>query len=348
MQNYVSDPNVRRLAKDIYEGQCIVFIGSGVSIPAGLPSWNELTKLMKDEAELKDDYGPSRTADVCKEYLGERGFYSFLEKKIKKNYSPTRLHKRLAKMPFKIFVTTNYDTLMEDAIIEGQGKENLEVFSNNNKAKWSSIIDTHETRWILKIHGCVTQFPDNIIIGEQDYLSFADENKHVIDAFTTILKKRSVLFLGYSLSDWNVTQVLFNTLKNTLGYSTNKYFVGINSEKLLVTYFSRKFNLRYINICVDNAAEIENEILNLLTQISDQYEMPGYLVEIFKSFNIDLKSLNITRDARLDSILAGFDVTILIRLVIKIREELKKNVPLKKIIEKEITINDLIKTIEQS
>jgi len=72
-------------------------------------------------------------------------------------------HALLANLPVKEVVTTNYDTLFEQA----HGGENKPLtvlpYEPSNK----------EEKWLLKLHGC-TDHPADIVLTRQDYLRFSE------------------------------------------------------------------------------------------------------------------------------------------------------------------------------
>jgi NAD-dependent SIR2 family protein deacetylase len=212
-QDYRSDPSVRRLASEIGNNSCIIFIGAGVSVAAGFPSWDALEEKMRTEANLKGCYGPLRIADCYKLYVGERDFSNFLRSVFHTEASPTRIHERLA-VPTSIYVTTNFDTLMEDALRTHRGHGKVSKIVNTQTSRWVSVSIQSEHPSVLKIHGCAED-NEGYVIGERDYIEYSDNYAHVNRCLTNLFEKSSVLFLGYSLSDRNVSQLLYNVQKLT-------------------------------------------------------------------------------------------------------------------------------------
>src|SRR5207248_1851088 len=66
---------------------------------------------------------------------------------------------------------------------------------------------------VYKIHGSLTpqsiynEEGDEIIISENDYVNFMSLGNPFPSDILTPLKNKPLLFLGYSLSDWNVRSI---------------------------------------------------------------------------------------------------------------------------------------------
>lgn len=102
----------------------------------------------------------------------------------------------------KIIVTTNYDNFIED-IFNDDKEGNLDTYLGsegffNESQGWAEL---------FKIHGGIDQ-PNSIVITEEDYKKF-DENKILISAkLIAALVNSPIIFLGYSLKDENVQNLI--------------------------------------------------------------------------------------------------------------------------------------------
>jgi hypothetical protein len=85
---------------------------------------------------------------------------------------------------------------------------------------------------LYKIHGCLnpllTRDQDCVVISDNDYVNYISQmstTDGVIPAYvTTLLRDKRFLFLGYSLSDWNVRSI-FNTLRSKRGEGLSDFSV---------------------------------------------------------------------------------------------------------------------------
>jgi acyl carrier protein len=345
-QDFRSDPDLRSLARDIGEGRCVLFLGSGISLAAGFPSWTGLEALMKQKAGIRGDYGPLRTADCCRHALGSKAFHDLLEGVFRIDAEPTPLHRRLAKLPVKAYVTTNYDTLMEDALFDERGRSGVHVLANSNAHLWPHVDALGSATWVLKIHGNISDFPKGVVVGERDYLRFSTDYPHVVGCLSSLFARNSVLFLGYSLSDANVAQILFDVHRLTADFSTNRYFVGIDADPLMTRLFESNYGLRCLNIQTCDGGQ-EAAVINLLDQLAREFEVPEWFISVFYSLNFYTGHDPLRMSSPLSSIFAGFDSTPLIRLGLRIEERLGIRLPLERILEATLDIRGLLRIVEE-
>jgi SIR2-like protein len=95
-------------------------------------------------------------------------------------------------------VTTNYDTLISDLVLEGIAR----VF-----VEGSTIPKTNSGRNVFHLHGCILK-PDSMVLTIGDYYRFQHEDHYLSRKFFTLLQETTVLILGYSLADFNLNSIL--------------------------------------------------------------------------------------------------------------------------------------------
>ena len=236
------------LIKDrLYEGQIIPFLGSGASLgkrhPGELPwveSQGEYLPTARELAEYlasKIQFPEGETPDLAKvaQYFGVVGgrlpLLQDLHSIFDHDYPVTSLHSFLAEIPVPLLiVTTNYDDLIERAL---EGHSYDVVVQTTEPALGDQLlwwphgetdpvkvkpnkldIDLKEVTVVYKIHGAVDRRDwtrGQYVITEDDYVEFLSRmtRKSAIPAiFAELFQIRHFLFLGYSLSDWNLRVVL--------------------------------------------------------------------------------------------------------------------------------------------
>lgn len=97
-------------------------------------------------------------------------------------------------------ITTNYDCLIERIF----SKYKYQKYVGQEELIFSAITGVAE---IYKIHGCCTN-PSSIVINERDYKKFNDKNAYLIAKLLTIFMEYPIIFLGYSISDSNIQDIL--------------------------------------------------------------------------------------------------------------------------------------------
>ena len=100
-------------------------------------------------------------------------------------------------------ITTNWDSLLED-IFPGYktyiGQQSIVRQTPQNIAE------------IYKIHGCCSD-PNSLVLTEDDYEEFKDKQAYLAAKLITIFVEHPVVFLGYSVSDSNILDLLKSILR---------------------------------------------------------------------------------------------------------------------------------------
>lgn len=96
-------------------------------------------------------------------------------------------------------VTTNYDNLLKDKIWKGYDVCIGQDIIYKNRDRYSKTI--------YKIHGCISDV-SSIVITQEDYDRFMSKSKYLYSKLMTLFCENPIIFMGYSISDANVKNVL--------------------------------------------------------------------------------------------------------------------------------------------
>jgi hypothetical protein len=241
------EPPYGTIVQELRSGMAIPFLGAAASRvgmqpgdPAYLPSGKDLAEILASDSRFpsQDERDRGDLGKVSSYYVGgsTRGA---LRRKLRgvfvnEAYRFNELHRLIAQLANNLFiVTTNYDTLLEQAF-QAQGKKyDLVVYPADNEEYanavqwWPHGADEPEkvksnqfemeslagTNVIYKIHGSVRPDAgtwDGFVITEEDYIRFLSRMDNVVpSSIRSYFAERAFLFLGYALNDWNM-RVLLN------------------------------------------------------------------------------------------------------------------------------------------
>lgn len=210
----------KKLRDLINSHQLILFAGSGVSATLNLPDWRQLVNRIASELDYSPEIFKVLTSDkplVMAEYYkiikGSIGplrskldveWHNQCEDKILKS----EIHKTIVELDFPLIYTTNYDRYLEIA---------FNLFKDKNS--YTKILGPEDLtqirpnkNQIIKFHGDFER-DDSIVLSESDYfrrLSFEDP----LDIkFRSDSLAKSILFIGYSLSDVNIRFIMYKLSK---------------------------------------------------------------------------------------------------------------------------------------
>lgn len=119
---------------------------------------------------------------------------------ISKYESEINLFKEIGNKNIGCIITTNYDQFVEQCF----GDDRFAKYIGQDELLFSTTYDVAE---IYKIHGCCTK-PDTIVINTQDYKKFQHKSAYLSAKILTFFLERTVIFIGYSLSDMNIRAIL--------------------------------------------------------------------------------------------------------------------------------------------
>lgn len=198
------------LSRRIAERRAILFAGAGLSVALGLPSWRELIEHMCAELGVEADRisGPDSYRTLAEFYRIRRGDVRPLRRWMDQNLSlsrervpHSRIHELIVQLDFPIIYTTNYDRNIE-AAFDAHHKHYVKIANARDVAKVREGVTQ-----ILKFHG---DFEDeeSLVITETDYFNRLRFDSPLDIKFRADALGKTVLFLGYSMSDMNIRLLL--------------------------------------------------------------------------------------------------------------------------------------------
>lgn len=258
--------HVERVLREMVAGRVVPFFGAGVNLcdrpeqmdwsveqTDFLPSGGELSSYLADYFgyPTNDKHELAKVSEYVDLVSGSGPLYDELHHLFDRDYSPTLLHRFFAHLPsilstkgysphYQLIVTTNYDDLMERALIDAgvdhdvvsyiaDGKEAGKFVHHDPEGVETIVHKPNEYTGIaldefgnlqrpvvLKLHGEVKRQQydadaDSYVITEDHYINYlthTDISSLLPVNIVRKLKRSHFLFLGYGLRDWNMRVIL--------------------------------------------------------------------------------------------------------------------------------------------
>lgn len=236
-------PNIpNKLIEAQKKGELLFFCGAGVSVPAGLPTFESLTEQVAEKLHALDDknneisklisnYQFDRAFTALKRIYGDEIVDSILLNTLKLTKTPLlKNHENLLKLstneenkPF--IITTNFDLLFEkvDKKIKSFVPPYLPDLQSKNSL--SGIVYLHG-KWIDP----KKNEPNNLIISSQDFGSAYLSHGWATRFLSNLLTRRTVVLIGYSGDD-TLVRYLLEGLNSENSESKNQIYAFERGEQ---------------------------------------------------------------------------------------------------------------------
>ena len=280
INNY--DEDFRFLHKSMIENNLVVFVGAGVSMGSGYPSWINLVKDISEKLGV-DIANYSDNTIIPQLYYNARGKKDYNETVHelfhKPNAKPNEMHENIVALNPKCVITTNYDTLLEQAFNESGAF--LDVIEKDSDLPYA-----HSDNMIIKMHGGFKY--NNFVLKEDDYLNYS-YNFTLIETYIKALFARyTVLFIGYSFNDSDTKQI-FSWVRNILHEDQQRaYLINVSDDYDSQTsdyYKNLGINIIYAKTIDENLTSLTDRTVFILDKIrKPKYNILAQLNQIFKEY----------------------------------------------------------------
>lgn len=266
----LDDPSWDALLRRIAAKRCTPFLGAGVSPH---PRAAEIAEgWAKQGYPLPDSQDLARVA----QFIAVRNGDPLLPKELlldlfcqtpRPDFSePTEPHGLMADLPLEMYITTNYDAYMAEAL-RTRHRSPARVL-----CRWHDGIErttstgspTAANPWVFHLHGS-DEDPQSLVLTEDDYLDFLVRSQRDVDMLphqvSKALSNTSLLFMGYSLADWTF-RVLFRGIIHSLPNSSQRTHVAVQLPRSHAeeAYLGQYFQGMRVKVFWGTAEEFASEL----------------------------------------------------------------------------------------
>jgi hypothetical protein len=272
-------------------GDLVPFVGAGLSIPCGGLSWDEILKVLiadlgravgyedlMDEVRnglagvpgLRTDLihdiestfskaiDPLMVAQVYENVFKRRSLINILLDSCRRIRGPSSTHDLLVSLGCQVYVTTNFDDLIEQAISR-TGAVPRVVVKEEDVAYWNSGMIQ-----VIKMHGSlVNPFePDSVVFSRSDFEGYSIKHPSLDMLIQFLMSTGTLLLLGYSARDPNFLVVHDRVRYHLKRHKRQAYLVSFDMPDAVQDYW-KEYGLYPISL--DGASKVSS----LLTWLSD-------------------------------------------------------------------------------
>ena len=305
-----------------FEASPMLFIGSGMSRRyLGTENWEQLlvkfcNEIGENPLRLKTSSSGDLTkyAQLLARSYEERWWQRPESKEISEKFAEHFINdSSILKIEISRYLQNAHDSripevldeliLLERANIDGVITTNWDCLIENVFPKFTTFIGqdgliagrSHGIAEIYKIHGCATS-PNSLVLTEGDYAEYRRKNPYLSSKLLTIFIERPVIFLGYSLADPHIAEIL----EDIIGCFPEKSLDFLR-DKLIFVEWHRELDAPSITDSI-----IHKKIPVKLIRVNNFIELYEVLAEtkkripahIFRRIKDELYELVITDDPK--------------------------------------------------
>ena len=220
---------INNYIKALREKNAVVFVGAGMSVAQGFFDWKKLLKPIADKLGLDIDEEQHDLTALAQFFVDDHGgVRGELDQILVEEYGKSNLiisenHKILARLPIQIYWTTNYDKLIEKALVE-EGKT-----PDIKKAQSDLTVNLPKRDAIIyKMHGDIEMVSETVLT-KHEYEDYNKKRELFSNAFKSDYVSRTFLFIGFSFTDPNL-DYLISRIRTTLGQNIKPDYYFIKKD----------------------------------------------------------------------------------------------------------------------
>jgi len=267
----------------------LALVGAGISVSSGYPTWAGFLSQLKEvagESGMPPKFGPiiekhlasdpAWQAEVYEKFVGSEVMAKLLVDHFGRRPSPiNEPHHLLVSLNFRHVLTTNFDPCIEIAHeMAAQRFEVVHWSDSTSVARFlNSLSDPSAVRRVVYLHGRFDR-PKEIVLTEASYSSRYVSSDHARRKLLAILLTQPVVFLGFSLNDPDLGQLLRESAAYLGGHRGHHYavmgYTTLDEQDLIRRRFLGKYGVEtvFYRVQKDGADEDHSNLIALLESFS--------------------------------------------------------------------------------
>lgn len=212
---------INNFTKSIQNNNAAIFAGAGLSVQAGYVNWKWLLKGIATDLQLDIDQETDLISLAQYHYNenkgNKNGLSQLLIEEFTRKTSITENHKILASLPIQTYWTTNYDDLIERALLANGKTPDVKRTPQN-----LAINMPRRDAVVYKMHGDIA-LPDQAVLTKDDYEAYHEHRLLYTTALQGDLVDKTLLFIGFSFDDPNL-QYILSRIRILLGQHSKQHY----------------------------------------------------------------------------------------------------------------------------
>lgn len=250
---------------------CVPFLGAGISRPSGMSGWAGIVDDVRGHLSERLGYAigdgeldflqvPQMYSDLL---ASSRPLEDLLDDAFLIGFEPNAYHHALAQLPADTFVTTNWDVLLEKALVASPFRAPVEVlYRDDHISHWSEAQKTN----VIKLHGTITDHR-SIVFTENQYLDRYAGDSLLFQLVRVLLASRSVLMVGFSYSDAFV-KLLFHQVARFVKESRKPQWFVTSEDRVTPAFLEYIKQAGFMPVVLPSSAANPESVLQFLEALA--------------------------------------------------------------------------------
>lgn len=257
---------VKGFSDAVYKGEAALFLGAGISVPSGLPDWFGLLEPLVTPLNInlqRTDDLPLMAQHVVNYHHNRGPLIGALHHTLGGRYASNRYHEAIAATDIETIWTTNFDTLIEDAL---SPRERVVVRTSDADLTAGSLQFNRE---VLKMHGCMQRSgPDDFVLTTEDFEDYAARRQVFAARLRNDLQRRRFLFAGYGLGDPNIRTAVAEA-RRVAGNAPRHHFMIVRVASTTASDVRRRTELWLEDL---RRVGIDSAVVPEYSEVEDAFE----------------------------------------------------------------------------